>query len=401
VPRAAARPFRTDEEITMEHPTSEGIRELLDAAEAPCLSLYQPTHRHHPDNAQDPIRFRNLVRSLDESLREGPEAGRADALLAPFRTLAEDTSFWNCTLDGLAVFGGPGAFRVFRLQRAVPELAVVAESFHCKPLLRVIQSAFRYQVLALTRDALRLYEGDRYALDEIEPAPGVPRTMTDALGEELTENTLVVSAHRAGHQKGSAPGMWHGHGSRKDEVPIDDERWFRAADRAVTEHHSKASGLPLLLVALAEHQGMFRSLTQNALLLEQGIAKSPDAMSMDELREEAWRAVEPQYVARMRAVEERFGAERAKDRAAEDLGAVAEAAVAGRVDTLLVEADRQIPGRLDRASGQIRRGDLEHPEVDDLLDDLAEQALRTGAEVLVVPADRMPTRTGAAAIFRY
>ena len=27
----------------------------------PCISLYQPTHRRHPDNQQDPIRFRNLV----------------------------------------------------------------------------------------------------------------------------------------------------------------------------------------------------------------------------------------------------------------------------------------------------------------------------------------------------
>ena len=32
-------------------------------AEPPCLSLYQPTHRHHPDNLQDPIRFRNRMGS--------------------------------------------------------------------------------------------------------------------------------------------------------------------------------------------------------------------------------------------------------------------------------------------------------------------------------------------------
>lgn len=35
------------------------------AAKPPCLSLYQPTHRPHPHRAQDPIRFRNLVKSLD------------------------------------------------------------------------------------------------------------------------------------------------------------------------------------------------------------------------------------------------------------------------------------------------------------------------------------------------
>ena len=35
---------------------------LLAEREAPCLSLYQPTHRQHPDNTQDPLRFRNLVK---------------------------------------------------------------------------------------------------------------------------------------------------------------------------------------------------------------------------------------------------------------------------------------------------------------------------------------------------
>jgi len=32
---------------------------LLASHEPPCLSLYQPTHRAHPDKQQDPIRFRN------------------------------------------------------------------------------------------------------------------------------------------------------------------------------------------------------------------------------------------------------------------------------------------------------------------------------------------------------
>jgi hypothetical protein len=39
--------------------------------------------------------------------------------------------------------------------------------------------------------------------------------------------------------------------------------------------------------------------------------------------------------------------------------------------------------------------------MDDLLDDLAEVTLTTGGEVIVVPTDRMPTTTGAAATFRF
>ena len=60
-----------------------------------------------------------------------------------------------------------------------------------------------------------------------------------------------------------------------------------------------------------------------------------------------------------------------------------------------------IPGRIDAATGAITRADLDNPVVDDALDDLGEQVLRTGGEVVVVPADRMPTTTGVAARYRY
>jgi hypothetical protein len=39
--------------------------------------------------------------------------------------------------------------------------------------------------------------------------------------------------------------------------------------------------------------------------------------------------------------------------------------------------------------------------VDDLLDDLSEKVLEKGGQVVVVPAERMPTKEGAAAIYRY
>jgi len=43
---------------------------------------------------------------------------------------------------------------------------------------------------------------------------------------------------------------------------------------------------------------------------------------------------------------------------------------------------------------------IDSPEVDDLIDDVMEAVLRTGGEVIVVPAERMPTDTGLAATFR-
>jgi hypothetical protein len=52
-------------------------------------------------------------------------------------------------------------------------------------------------------------------------------------------------------------------------------------------------------------------------------------------------------------------------------------------------------------SGEIQFDDLANPEVDDLLDDLGELVLKNRGQVVIVPADRMPTRTGIAAIYRF
>lgn len=377
---------------------NDDLARLLDVHEPPCLSLYQPTHRHHPDNQQDPIRFRNLVKAMAESLRHKYPKGEAHPLLEPFQALADDHDFWNHTFDGLAVLAAPGMFRVYRLQRPVPELVVVADTFHLKPLMRILQSADRYHVLGLSRGAITLFEGNRDALDQLDLAPGVPRTITEALGAELTEPHLTVASYGTG---ASGPAMHHGHGGRKDEIDRDAERFFRVVDRGVLEHYSRPSGLPLLLAALPEHHSLFRQVSHNPFLMAEGLEISPDALSLDALRDRAWRVVEPQYLARLAGLVEAFGEARSKGRGADELVQVAAAAVAGRVATLLIEAERQVPGRLDTATGRIERDSLADPEVDDLLDDLGELVLKMGGEVVVVPAERMPTPTGLAAIYRF
>lgn len=379
--------------LTNDYPT-----DLAGEWAPPCLSLYQPTHRHHPDNRQDPIRFKNLVKRLEDSLRRAYPEETITPLLEPLRALGENREFWNHALDGLAVLEAPGQFRVYRLQRPVPELAVAADSFHTKPLLRILQSADRYQVLGLNRREVRLFEGNRDTLDEIDPAPGVPRTITEALGEELTEPHLTVSTYGSGP---AGPAMHHGQGGRKDEVDLDAERFFRAVDRAVLEHHSRPSGLPLLLAALPEHHHLFHRVSRNPFLLAEGIDIHPDAAPADELRERAWRAVEPHFLARLAGLVEAFKVARSRGLGTDDPAAAAAAAVTGRIDTLLIDADRQVPGRIDPASGTVEFKPLAQPQVDDLLDDLGEWVLKTGGRVVVVPAARMPTGTGVAAIYRY
>ncbi len=373
---------------------------ILDDCDPPFLSLYMPTHRRHPENQQDPLRFANLVKTLEKSLLQQFPKDQVRSLLEPFVALESDRNFWNHTSIGLAVLGAKGVFRVYKLQRPVDELAVVANSFHRKPLMRIFQSADRFHILGVNRSEVKLYEGNRDAVVEIELAPGIPRTLTDALGKELTEPHLTVASY-GGVGVGHSPAH-HGHGDRDTEMDKDTERFFRAVDKAVLEHHSQPTGFPLILAALPMHQHLFHEVSHNPFLTEESIDVHPDALSsFDELRDRAWQLVAPRYLARLAELVEQFGNAKSDGRGDDDLSQVAKAVVAGRVGTLLIEAHREIPGRIDSITGDIQSEELNHPEVDDVLDDLATLAMKMGGEVVIVPTERMPTKSGIAAIYRY
>ncbi len=378
--------------------TIELLAELAKVGEPPCLSLFQPTYRRHPENQQDPIRFRNLVKELEASLQQKYPVGESRLLLEPFDALAHDQDFWNHSWEGLAVLGDPNHFRVFRLQRPVAALAIVADSYHTKPLRRFLQSVDRYQVLGLGLNRMQLFEGNRDALDYIDPAPGVPQTITEALGDESAEPPLMVASY-GGVSQGTTP-LRHGDGGRQDHEQSNAERFFRAVDRAVLEHHSRPAGLPLILAALPEHHHLFRHVSHNPFLLAEGLSFNPEFLPIGELRERAWQVVEPQYHARLSAVTDEFAVAKSNGLGSDDVAQVAQAAAAGRVATLLIESDRLIAGRLDVATGRVEVTDLSDPHIDDVLDDLGELVGRMGGRVLVMPAERMPGRTGLAAIYR-
>lgn len=371
---------------------------ILGVRAGPCLSLYQPTHRAFPERQQDPIRFRNLLKALGDSLRQKFPDRETESLLAPFHALAGDAAFWNHNLEGLAVLAAPDLFRCYRLQRPVAELAIVADSFHAKPLMRIMQSADRFQILGLDRHEARLYEGNRDSVDEVPLAEAVPRTLGDVVNRDLERERATRTYGRAD------PGGMPRHGRsdvKNDAIDADTRQFFREVDRAVLEYHSRPSRLPLLLAALPEHHHLYREISGNPHLIDQAIDVNPKVLASDELRARAWELLQPHYLGRLARLVEAFGAAEASGNGSADLAQVASAAVAGRVATLLLEADREIAGRIDPVTGAIAAKPLDHPAVDDLLDDLGELVLRRGGEVVVVPAERMPSRTGLAAAFRF
>jgi len=385
----------------MERITNDLIKQLLAIEQSPCLSLYMPAHRSHPENQQDPIRFRNLVKELEASLLQKYSSGETIKFLGPLEALSDDKDFWNHTTEGLGVFSATGFFKTVSLPISVAELAVVADSFHTKPLRQYLQSTDRYHVLGLSLHEIHLYEGNQHSLVEVDLHADIIQSREELTGnDEVKEKHSTVASYGGTGVGGGS--THHGHGGYKEEVGKDTERFFRSVAGEIAEHYSKPTGWPLILAALPEHHSVFKQVNKNSFLLPDGISLNPDTMTNERLIAEAWEIMEPAYLEKLDNLAGRFMQARVNGKGSDDYKEIAVAAVEGRVETLMIESDRIIAVRITNlVTGNTQKKDIQNPKVDDLLDDMGELVTRMGGDVMVLPANKMPTKTGMAAIYRY
>ena len=158
---------------------------------------------------------------------------------------------------------------------------------------------------------------------------------------------------------------------------------------------------PLILISLKEHHNLFKKISHNSYLIEEGIKGSYDSFENKQLTEKVWEIIEPIYLKKTQNLVNSFKNAKASSSGSDDLAQITMAAFENRVETILIEADRIIPGKIDYNTGKIELGDIKDPDFDDILDDLAELVLKKRGEVVVLPKESMPSDAGIAAIYRY
>jgi len=150
-----------------------------------------------------------------------------------------------------------------------------------------------------------------------------------------------------------------------------------------------------------EYHSLFKSLSSNPYLLGEGIPNSYDSLEMDELTRKALEIIKPINLKKIRKLTESYRNAEAESLGSSELEQVAKAAYEGRIETVLLEEDRIVPGKIDHKTGEVTFGTIGDPEYDDILDDIAELTLMRKGEVVILPKDMMPSTTGVSAMYRY
>lgn len=372
----------------------DDLKRLSTEGPGACVSLFLPTHRAGTETAQDRIRLKNLLTEADERLRSfGMRSPEAAELLAPAVVLLDDPVFWRHQAEGLVVFVRPGSFRAFRLPQRFPELVAVGNRFHVKPLLPYFAADGHFFVLALSQNEIRLLEGSRYSVDEVELGD-VPANLADALRYEDPERELLLHVIGGGR---SGRAVFHGHGAGDELDKERLSRFFRQVDRGLGEI-LRGERSPIVLAGVEYATVIFREVSAYPELAEGLIAGSPDDLSNEELHARAWAIVEPQFRSGLQADLERFRELDGTGRTSRELVGALSAALTGQVAVLFASADEERWGTVTDNDVQIHES--ARPGDEDLLDRAVVAAIATGARVHVLPGEVLPAAP-IAAILRY
>lgn len=183
---------------------------LMASVPPPAVSIYLPRHRAVPETRQDPIRFKNLLRAVEGQVLAagaGARAAEASAMLAPAFELLEDTDFCLHQQEGLAVFAAVGFFRRYRVPSRLDEMVVVSHRFHVKPLVPLVTGDSTFFLLALSQNQVRLFEGTRDTISEID-LEGVPPSLAEALKYDDPQNSSGTTRASTRTISSGSSGRW-------------------------------------------------------------------------------------------------------------------------------------------------------------------------------------------------
>ena len=381
----------------MDFVTMEELKVFLPRYSGWCVSLFMPTHRKGRATEQDPIRFRNLLREVEERLLEkGLRTPDVQQMLKPAQALSEEPGFWRHQSDGLALFFTSDTIHSYRVPLPFEELVVISNRFHLKPLLPLFASDGHFYILALSQNQVRLLEGTRHRVDEID-LEDVPESMAEALQYERFEKQLQF--HTGTSSGGARSAVFHGHDA-SDEAKARILRWFHKIDDELSALLADGQS-PVVLAGVEYLFPLYTEANTYPHLLEKGVPGNPEALSPEELHAQAWPLVEPVF---KQAQEEAVALYKQLHGTGRTTAGVQEAVVAahhGRVDVLFVAVGVQAWGRFDPTTDTVHLHEEPGSGDEDLLDLAAIQSILNGGTVYAVEPDQVPDHAHLAAVFRY
>lgn len=131
---------------------------LANETNSPCITIAFNTHRTIPDNQQDPIKLKNLVKEAEERLLESYTKREIADILEKLEALPDQLEVHK-NIESLHIYLSKDTFEFIRTNIPLTNEGVwIDDTFAIRPLIKAMNRVTEYLVLYLTKKGVHLYE---------------------------------------------------------------------------------------------------------------------------------------------------------------------------------------------------------------------------------------------------
>lgn len=382
----------------MEKFNIDSLKSLMEMDSEGLVSIYMPTFRMGKEVNQSRIILKNLLKEAEGKLLEIGKGQRdIDKQLKPAHMLLDETIFWQNQESGLGLFISPQEFKYFKIPMDVKEVVVVSNRYYLKPLIKVLNSDFTFNILTLSQAQIKLYEAGRNRIEEVN----VPEI------DELVENYIPAKDlhQEATSPKGAAAGMgsyMHGYNEMSQTEKNEISKHLRSIDKEVNRV-LKESKNNLLIHSVDYIYPMYKEVSVYPNLMDESIKGSPEGLHIKDIHSKALDIYLPRFNLVIEHELDRYKTLRATDSklANENLDNIVKASVIGNVDRLFIADDIEQWGAFDPENHSVTIDNKEGSGQRDLLDYAAIMTMANGGKVFVLDKELLPGLKPVGAVLRF
>jgi hypothetical protein len=268
-------------------PTAQEMEELKTYHEPSCLSVYVPYVEPNTPENPSRIQVKNLLRDAEVALLSSGASGDAvRKTLLPIRKQMEQNELRPARKESLAFFSHPNFFRCYHIPNyEVPYSLTVGSGFNIEAIEQVMQMNKPYFVLALSHKSVRLYEGNRDTIDEIE-MKNFPHDMLETLRiDEFPKSAETHSIASARTGKGSEAVHEQYNVRQVNKTML--KEFFRLINKHLHPYLQKYS-YPLILAGVKYELAMYMDINTYPNVLTDTIVGNIDEAPLHDIRARAW-----------------------------------------------------------------------------------------------------------------
>lgn len=353
------------------------LGKLMEAQESPCVTISFNTHRTHPDNQQDGILLKKLVREATQRLEESM-GKRESAEMVERLNAIPDMLNMSYNLDSMHLFVSPSVRELIKLTiPAARDEVQIGDTFAIKPLMKAMNRTENYLILLLSGGGAALYEAvNDQIIREIEdhgfPFEENPHILTQAV-------------------------------QRSDSKRVDNQsrEYFNTIDKAVVKAH-KETGLDCIVISVEENYHMLQQVADMPQVYIGHVNKHYKERQPHHLSRDAWELMQVLLSERRKAAIAEMQEAIGQSKVVTDLNEIYRAAVEGRGDMLIARTDFKQPVKKNEDGSLTLLEEVNgEADVKDITSELAMEVYGKKGRVIFVDDAEVPGDARIALKLRY